>query len=186
MDDSLPRLGSIMHSFHFKGTKQKKRKLKSWQKLNKYIVIPLYRSGLFSLLGLGRFILLLTTTNEQGRKRRTPLEYRSWKNKTLIFSAMGEKSVWVRNMRARPETVRVKLGFTTYNPLIRFINNEKVKIEILKWYVLNFGKSAKTLFGWDPKKDDLESVDFSNLASLLSIILLERKITNKQQEMKIR
>ncbi|MFX1237067.1 MAG: nitroreductase/quinone reductase family protein [Promethearchaeota archaeon] len=175
MNNSLPRPGSTLYGFHFKGTDQKKKKLRSWQKLNKCIVIPLYRSGLFSLFGFGRYILLLTTTNEQGRKRRTPLEYRSWNDKTLIYSAMGEKSAWVKNLHTRPETVRVRRGFSTYRPFIRFINSEKTKIEILKWYVQNFGMSAKIFFGWDPKKDDVESVDFSRLANLLSIFILERK-----------
>jgi hypothetical protein len=45
----------------------------------------------------------------------------------------------------------------------------------MKWYVVNHGKSAKMLFGWDRKFDDPETTDFSKLLTMITIIRLHRK-----------
>ncbi|MBN1801637.1 MAG: nitroreductase family deazaflavin-dependent oxidoreductase [Candidatus Lokiarchaeota archaeon] len=175
-DQALPRMGSVMHAFHFQDKQQRERKLKSWQKLNKYLMIPLYRADILPLFGIGKYILLLTTIERKdGKKRRTPLEYRKQGDSFLIFSSMGEKSAWVKNIRASPDKVAIKRGFRKFVPKISFISEKQDKIEILKWYVVNFGKSAEMLFGWNPKTDDPNNTDFSKLEDLLSIIRLDKQ-----------
>ena len=172
----LPRPGSVMYDFHFQDENLKKRKLKRWQRLNKYLMIPLYRIGVLPLLGIGRAILLLTTLGwKNGQKRRTPLEYRRFEGVITIFSAMGESSAWVKNLHVNPDKVSVRHGFHSYKPFIEFINEESQKAFLIKSYVAKYPKSAKMLFGWNPNEDDPELTDFTKLLSLISIIKLYKK-----------
>ena len=44
------------------------------------------------------------------------------------------------------------------------------KNEFFKWYVSKYPTAAKYLFGWNPKKDVLETTDFSSFSELVEII----------------
>jgi deazaflavin-dependent oxidoreductase (nitroreductase family) len=172
----LPRPGSVMYDLYFQDEISKKKKLKRWQKLNRCLMLPLYRVGILPLLGFGWIILILTTIGwKTGKKRRTPLEYRKFDGRITIFSAMGEKSVWVKNLHVNNDKVSVRHGFHHYIPRVEFITEENQKIDLMKKYVAKYGKSAKMLFGWNPDKDNPESMDFSKLVSLISIIKLPKK-----------
>jgi deazaflavin-dependent oxidoreductase (nitroreductase family) len=174
-DGDLPRSGSVMFNFHFQNEEDKKKVLKRWQKINKYLMIPLYRVKLLPLLGFGKIFLILKTKGRKtGKIRRTPLEYRRYNDTITIFASRGEDTMWVKNLRSHPEDVSVMYGFHHFKPQIEFIEDKNQKLTIMKWYVKNFGKAAKMLFGWDPKNDDPETIDFTKLINLISIILLHK------------
>ncbi|MHA1242200.1 MAG: hypothetical protein ACTSQU_15675, partial [Promethearchaeota archaeon] len=65
-------------------------------------------------------------------------------------------------------------GFHRFQPQVEFVTNEDQKLEIMRWYVVNYGKAAKMLFGWNPKTDDPETADFTNLLKMISIVKLHR------------
>ena len=172
-NEELPRSGSIMYNFHYQDESSKKNTLKKWKKLNKYLVIPLYRAKFLPLLGFGKIILILKTKGwKTGKVRRTPLEYRRYEGEVIIFAARGESATWIKNMRAHPDNVVVTIGFHKFKPRIEFISDIFQKVTIMKWYVDNYSKAAKVLFGWDPQKDNLETANFEKLASLTTIVLL--------------
>lgn len=54
----------------------------------------------------------------------------------------------------------MQLGFHSYRARIEFLDDEEF-IEKIKVYVLKFPKAAATAWGWDPKRDDVETADFS-------------------------
>jgi len=171
--NDLPRSDSVIYNFHFQDESSKKDILEKWKKLNKYLVIPLYRAKILPLLGFGKIFLLLKTKGwKTGKTRRTPLEYRRYEGEIIIFAARGENATWVKNMRAYPDDVEVTVGFHTFKPRIEFISEISQKIKILKWYVAKYSKAAKMLFGWDPKNDDIETTNFKKLVNLLTAILL--------------
>ena len=171
----LPRPGSVMYNFHFKDDQSKRKTLKKWQKLNKYLMVPLYRVKLLPLFGLGKIFLILTTKGwKTGKTRRTPLEYRKYEEDIVIFAARGENATWVKNLRAYPESVTIMLGFHKFKPKIDSISDMQQKIDILKWYITKFGKAAKVLFGWNPKEDTLDNTDLSHLAGLTTIFKLKK------------
>jgi len=172
----LPREGSTMYNFHFQDAESRKKKLKRWQGLNKYFMIPLYRANILPLFGIGKVILLLTTKSvKSGKKRKTPLEYRTFNGIITIFSAFGEKSVWVKNLRAYPDDVLVKKGFYMFKPRVEILEDMNQKTELMKTYVSRFGRAAQLLFGWNPKEDDPESTDFSRILDLIAIIKLHEE-----------
>jgi deazaflavin-dependent oxidoreductase (nitroreductase family) len=174
-NEELPRPGSVMFNFHYQDDASIKKTLKKWNKLNKYLIIPLYRVKLLPLLGFGKIILILKTIGwKTGKVRRTPLEYRRYEETITIFAARGEEATWVKNLRANSEDVSVMHGFHSFKPSIEFVSDINKKQDIIKWYIMKFGKAAKVLFGWDPKQDDPETTDFSKLINLLTIILLHK------------
>ena len=176
MNDSsedLPRPNSVIYNFHNQDEVAKNKTLNRWKKINKYIVIPLYRVKLMPLLGFGKIFLLLKTKGwKTGNIRRTPLEYRRYEDEIVIFAARGENSTWVKNIRANPNDVEATIGFHSFNPRIEFVSEKSKKLMIIKEYIENNSRTAKILFGWDPKNDDLETSNFEKLANLLSIVLL--------------
>ncbi|MFW9873168.1 MAG: nitroreductase/quinone reductase family protein [Candidatus Thorarchaeota archaeon] len=175
INGDLPRPGSVMFNFHSQEETSKKKTLKRWNRLNKYLMIPLYRIKFLTLLGFGKIILILKTKEwKTGKVRRTPLEYRRFEDTITIFAARGENATWVKNLRSNPDDVSVYHGFHHFKPRIEFISDIDKKITIMKWYVSKFSKAAKVLFGWDPKKDDLETTDFLKLVNLISIIFLHK------------
>ncbi|MFW9901761.1 MAG: nitroreductase/quinone reductase family protein [Candidatus Thorarchaeota archaeon] len=174
-NEQLPRKGSVMFNFHYQNEPSKQKTLKRWKKINKYLMVPLYRIKLLPLLGFGKiFLILITKGWKTGKKRRTPLEYRKYEGDIIIFAARGENATWVKNLRAYQESVLVMRGFHKFKPEIESISDINQKIDILKWYITKFEKAAKMLFGWNRKKDDLDKTDLSHLASLTSIFKLKK------------
>ncbi len=175
-EDLLPRPGSSLYTLNHEDVMIKNKALKKFKIYNKYIVLPLYRSKILPLLGFGRLFLILTTQGRKtGKKRRTPLEYRRIEGIITIFSARGEDAGWMKNIQAHPDSLMVRHGFHRFQPQVEFVTNEDQKLEIMKWYVVNFGKAAKMLFGWDSKADDPETTNFTTLLKLISIIKLHHQ-----------
>ena len=173
--EELPRPGSVLYNFHFRDETSKKKTLKKWKRLNKYLVIPLYRIRLLPLLGFGKVFLILKTIGwKTGKLRRTPLEYKKYDGTIVIFSARGEDATWLKNMRANPGDVSVTLGFHSFKPRTEYLLDKNQKLEIMKWYISKYGRAAKILFGWDPKTDYIESTDLSKLSNLLTIVVLHK------------
>jgi len=171
--EEFPRPGSVLFNFNSQDKASKKKTLNRWKKMNKYIVIPLYRVKLLPLLGFGKIFLLLKTKGwKTGKTRRTPLEYRRYEDEIIILAARGENATWVKNMRAYPNNMEVTIGFHSFKPRIEFVSELSQKLKIIKWYIATYAKAARMLFGWDPENDDLESIKFEKLANLLTMVLL--------------
>jgi deazaflavin-dependent oxidoreductase (nitroreductase family) len=175
-DELLPRTGSVLYNMNHPDETIRLKTLKKYKRLNKYLIIPLYRLRILPLLGFGRIFLILTTLGRKtGKKRRTPLEYHWIDGSITIFSGRGENSGWLKNIRANPDSVWVRHGFHTFHARVKFMSNENDKLEIAKWYVINHSKSAKMLFGWNPKTDNPETTDFTEFLNIISILRLVPK-----------
>ena len=171
--EQLPRFGSALYNLNHPDELLRKKTLKRYKNINKYLIVPLYRLRILPLLGFGRiFLILITRGRITGKKRRTPLEYHWIDDKITIFSGRGEDAGWLKNVRANPNAVWVRHGFHFFKPRVEFVMDKNEILSIIKWYVINHKRSAKLLFGWDPKLDDPETADFSNLLKIITIIRL--------------
>ena len=176
-NEDLPRSGSVLYNFNYQDEASRKKMLKKWKRLNKYLMIPLYRARMLPLLGFGKIILILKTKGwKTGKIRRTPLEFRRYEGTIIIFAARGENATWLKNLRANPEDASVLRGFHKFTPHVEIVSDIDQKITITKWYITKYGRAAKLLFGWDPKNDNKETANFRKLADLLTMVLLHEKV----------
>lgn len=175
-EDLLPRPGSPLYNLNHKDVMIKNKTLKKFKTLNKYVVLPLYRLRILPLLGFGRIFLILTTQGRKtGKKRRTPLEYHRIEGIITIFSSLGEDAGWMKNIQVNPDSLLVRHGFHRFQPQVEIVRDMDEKLRILKMYILKHGRSSKMLFGWNPKTDDPETTDFTNLLKLITIVKLHRQ-----------
>jgi len=168
--EEFPRPGSAIYNITIADEVQRKKTLKKWKRMNKYFTLPLYKIRLLPALGVGRIFLVVTTVGRTtGRKRNTPVEYHWNDGVIIIFSGRGEESDWMKNIRANPDQVWVRHGFHHFKARVEFVSEEDLG-KIMKWYSKKHPKAAKMLVGWDPKKDDPETADFSKLTKLRTAV----------------
>ena len=173
MNNEFPRKGSALYGMINEDKEKNKRTLNNWKKFNKVFVF-FYKIGLLPLLGVGWFILLLYNKGRKtGKTRVTPIEYRRRKGSLILFSARGQRSDWYRNLVANPEDVKIRMGFHTYEPVIELLTEPKIIEEYLRWYLKEHPRSSRFLFGWDLKRDSLETSDLTSLVNILKIVKLD-------------
>ncbi len=157
--------------------------VKRMRKINK-IVAFLYRSHIAPLLGLGFiFVLMETVGRKTGKRRFTPVEYhRLYENKITVISSRGREADWVKNIKAKNNTVRLHVGFKEYEAKALFIDNADTKQELLKSYCVKYPLFSKMLFGIDVKKERhiLDSETFQSLADNLEFVAFEPINSPKQ------
>lgn len=170
--EKIPRKGSALYGMIMEDKEKTRRTLGNWKKLNK-VVVFLYQIGLLPFMGVGWFIALLYTKGRRsGQTRITPLEYRKREGSIIIFAARGIKSDWYRNLKAKSDEVKLRIGFKTYKPNVELIDDPKVVRDYLRWYVVKFPRSSKILFGWDLRIDNVETTDFTSVAEIIKIVKL--------------
>ncbi|MHA1228473.1 MAG: nitroreductase family deazaflavin-dependent oxidoreductase, partial [Candidatus Hodarchaeales archaeon] len=130
--------------------------------------------NILPLLGFGfRFVLIRTTGRKTGKKRYNPVEFFRINGVIHVVSAWGKDANWFKNMVAQPDDVLVKVGFKKFKPKIEVLNETEL-LDYIKWLVTkhpNYGKQ----FGWDPKIDDPETADFSQVIKILRVIRLHKE-----------
>ena len=172
----LPRKGSFEYKFLLAPEKKRKKFLKRFRIINKYVVVPLYKAGIIPLFGLGRLIILIYTKGRKtGLERVTPIEHQIINGDFYIFVGRGEKAHWLRNMLANPEDVKIKKGFKKYPVKFELIKDMNTVIEVYKWFVSNVPILPRFVFGWRKRKDKLNNTDFSYIAENLSLVKIWKK-----------
>ncbi len=152
---------------------------KWFKRLNKGFMVPLYRLRVLPLFGIGWIILMITTIGRKtGKKRYTPLEFHRINDVIHIAAGMGEKSDWVKNIRANPDKVKFQVGFRSFHAEIEIIDSIPEKVKYIEWMVTNIPLEAKTGFGWDSKTDKIENSDFTPLAEFLTVIRLHKLVSD--------
>lgn len=171
-----PRPGSAEYNFLLADKETREKAMKRWKRANKWFVVPLYRAGILPLFGFSYlFLLLYTKGRKTGKTRITPVEYHKIKGEIHIFASRGEKTHWLKNIRANPEEVKIRIGYRKFKVEPEIIENIEERKKILEWYIRKYPQASKMLMGWDPKKDKLEEVDLTYLAENIVPIKLKKK-----------
>jgi hypothetical protein len=55
---------------------------------------------------------------------------------------------------------------------VEIVSDPELVEDYLKWYIEKHPRSSHYLFGWDPKRDTLETIDLSSLVKLITIVEL--------------
>ncbi|TFG09445.1 nitroreductase family deazaflavin-dependent oxidoreductase [Candidatus Heimdallarchaeota archaeon] len=168
----FPRPGSAEYSLLLETNPQKRKKiLKRWKRMNKFFTIPIYRLGILPLIGGHKiFLLLFTKGRKSGKIRITPVEYRSKDGIIHVVAGRGKKAHWYQNLLANPKDIMIKLGFKKHKATFQVLETVEEKNELLRWYVGEYPKAAKMLFGWDPKEDNPATADFTTFSMMIEIV----------------
>jgi deazaflavin-dependent oxidoreductase (nitroreductase family) len=143
-------------------------------KVANWIITPLYRVGLLPLIGFGKLALLLTTRGRKsGRRWDTPIGYFRYQGELYLISGWGKQANWYKNILAFPDEVQVQVGFQRFHARAELIQDSEELQRIMKWLVKNHtnGTEGKAM-GWDPKRDDPETADFSGMFQKMAIVRL--------------
>jgi deazaflavin-dependent oxidoreductase (nitroreductase family) len=152
-------------------------------KIANRIIAPLYRLGLLPLIGFGKLAILLTTKGRKsGRRRDTPIGYFRYDGTIHLVSGRGKEANWYKNILAHPDDVYVQVGFHRFHARVELVQDRDELNEMMKWLVKHHisGMEGKAM-GWDLKRDDPETADFSGMFAKMAIIRLQEQSSEKDE-----
>lgn len=154
-----------------------KRQFQAGFKTANKIITPLYKLYLLPLLGMGKLMLVLTTKGRKsGRRRDTPIGYFRYQDVIHLISGWGAEANWYKNIVAYPEDVYVQVGFRRFHARAEPVQDQEELNRIMKWLVKHHtnGAEAKAM-GWDRKRDNPETADFSGMFAKMAIVRLNEQ-----------
>jgi deazaflavin-dependent oxidoreductase (nitroreductase family) len=172
---TFPRPGTTYHDM-ICDPKSKKRFRGLFRFFN-MLIAPLYRLGLLPLLGVGKLILLLTTRGRKsGRLRYTPIGYFRYGGAVHFVSGWGTGTDRYENMLAYPDDVHARIGFHRFHARAELVRDREELTRMMKWLVSHHtsGMEGRAM-GWDPKRDDPETADFSGMFEKMAIVRLREQ-----------
>jgi deazaflavin-dependent oxidoreductase (nitroreductase family) len=120
---------------------------------------PLYHHGFGRLLG-HTFLLIVHRGRKTGRRRETvamALSYDSTTRETIVCSAWGPGTEWMRNLRAHP-ALEIRIGGETFVPEQRFLSEDEavaVGLEFRRRHPWRLRLFA-TILGWGDLRTELQ------------------------------
>jgi deazaflavin-dependent oxidoreductase (nitroreductase family) len=166
----FPRPDSFLFDMIRSGQDRSSKAVRLLMFVNRFVA-PLYMMYVLPLLGFGRILLLLTTKGRKtGRKRRTPLEYQRINGVIHLLSSRGDKADWILNVRAHPDDIWVQVGFHSFHVRVEIIRDISEVEDFMRWYSINHPNFARAFYGWDAKRDDPDTADFSSFAEQLILL----------------
>jgi len=134
--------------------------------------IYIYRIGLGRLMG-SRFLLLEHTGRKSGKLRQNVLEVVRWDKAAgtiYVVSAWGDKSDWLRNLRAHPAAT-INVAGTRYSANAIPLALDESERELLD-YAQRYPRAAKELSRLLGYRLDGTPEDFAALAEQMTIVEL--------------
>jgi deazaflavin-dependent oxidoreductase (nitroreductase family) len=140
-------------------------------KMGNAIIIFFYKSGILPLFGFGKQILLLTTLGRKsGKMRSTPIGYYLINNIIHVFSVWGRESNWYLNLTAHPEQVSIQMGFKKMKVRIETLEDPRDLQLAFELLAVQNPRGAKSLIGWDPEIDNINTADLSMLVDKVLVV----------------
>jgi deazaflavin-dependent oxidoreductase (nitroreductase family) len=172
---TFPLPGTTYYSM-LSDPKSKRRFQGVFRMFNK-LIAPLYRTGLPPLLGFGGLVLVLTTRGRKsGKLRHTPTGYFRFEGEFYTISGWGKEADGYRNIQAHPEDVHAQAGFRRFPARTELVQDPEEFHRMMKWLVKNRTSGAEgRATGWDPKRDDPETADFSGMFKKMVIVRLREQ-----------
>jgi len=125
--------------------------------------LPMYRRGWGWLLGR-TFLLIVHAGRKTGKQHSTVamvLRYDRGPREAVVFSAWGQNTDWIRNIRVRP-ALRVQLGRESFTPQQRFLSEDEsfaVVAQFRRGHPWRL-RLATWVMGWEDLRSDTAARDF--------------------------
>jgi deazaflavin-dependent oxidoreductase (nitroreductase family) len=134
--------------------------------------LPLYRRGWGWLLGR-TFLLLVHAGRKTGKPHSATamvLRYDPQTHEAVIFSAWGQDTDWIRNIRVRPAQ-QVQIGRESFIPEQRFLSEEESLAVVAgfrrrhPWRL----RLATWIMGWEDLRSDAAAREFVSARPFVSL-----------------
>ena len=127
------------------------------------IPLPLYRHGWGWLLG-HTFLLLTHAGRKTGKLYPAVamvLRYDQDSHEAVIFSAWGQDTDWIRNIRVRP-ALQVQIGRESFTPQQRFLTQDE-SLAVVAGFLRRHPRRARLatrIMGWEDLRSETAARDF--------------------------
>jgi deazaflavin-dependent oxidoreductase (nitroreductase family) len=156
---------------------QHRQKFHAQLKKSNPLIVAVYRTGLLSLFGVSRTVMLLTTRGRKsGKLRSTPIGYFRIGGVIHLFSAWGKNTSWYKNMIATPDEVSIQIGLHKQSVQAQVLEDPAEILRTLEQFITESASQAGYIFGWDPAQDRLDNADFSILVNQVLVVRFIEKI----------
>ena len=134
--------------------------------------LPLYRRGWGWLLG-HTFLLLVHAGRKTGKPHSATamvLRYDPQTREAVIFSAWGQDTDWIRNIRVRP-ALQVQIGRESFTPQQRFLSEDESVAVVAgfrrrhPWRL----RLATSIMGWEDLRSDAAAREFVSTRPFVSL-----------------
>lgn len=127
------------------------------------IPLPLYRRGWGLLLG-HTFLLVVHVGRKTGKLYSAVamvLRYDPATHEAVIFSAWGQETDWIRNLRVRP-AVQIQIARESFTPQQRFLSQEESLAVVAEFLHRHPWRSrlATRIMGWEDLRSETAARDF--------------------------
>ena len=171
---SFPLPGTTLYDVLFKP--EFRQAFHSKLKPTNRLLVPLYKAQVLSLFGLSKRIMLLTTKGRNSQRMRDfPIGYFCIGDGIYVFSAWGKQSNWYKNLIAHPDQVYVQIGLRRFHVRPEVVQDPQELKCIIQQLIRDDPDGARTLMGWDPSQDDMETADFSLMIEKVLTVRFHRR-----------
>jgi len=148
-----------------------KQAFHTWVKRGNPMLVPLYKLRVLPLLGVGKRLMLLTTRGRKSQKLRDiPIGYFRIDDGIYVFSGWGKAANWYQNFMVYPDDVYVQIGFRRFRVRPEVVDDSQAIQRVIEQLVLQNPRGARSLFGWNPARDQLELADFSLMIEKVLVV----------------
>jgi len=125
---------------------------------------PLYHHGFGRLLG-HTFLLITHQGRRTGKRRETvamALRYDASTKETVVCSAWGPNTDWIRNLRAHP-ALRIQIGGESYVPEQHFLSEDEAVAALTEFRRRHPGRLRliAAILGWGDLNSEATVRDFA-------------------------
>ena len=138
--------------------------------LNRYVMVPLFRLGLGSVIGnpfSGYIMVMETIGNRTGKRRFTPVNYAIVGGQAYCLAGYGRGSHWLKNLHENPEAVLIMPG-RRVRCMACELEKDEARLGIARLILVNAG-FAGFYYGYNPRTVDQERLK----ADLMEIPVIE-------------
>ncbi len=147
--------------------------------------LPLYRHGWGWLLG-HTFLLLVHAGRKSGKLYPAVamvLRYDQDSHEAVIFSAWGEHTDWIRNIRVRP-ALQVQIGRESFTPQQRFLTQDESLAVVAGFQRQHPWRSrlATWIMGWEDLRSDTAARDFVSTRPFIAFRPADRGLPTRSPD----
>jgi deazaflavin-dependent oxidoreductase (nitroreductase family) len=137
-------------------TEQARQMRKAFRLMNRYLMIPMWRLGLYHWFGVwaegfGKIMVITHTGRKTSQKRQSPVNFAEVDGALYCTAGFGEKTDWYRNILHNPQVEVWLPDGSWYAAVAEDASGDEKRLAILRQVMINSGFAARLFEGIDAK-----------------------------------